>query len=162
MLIREFIVISMGCRNWPPAGETALDHFYQLIFFAQENLGGAGGGGAAGATAAGGEAAARQPGCAGGPEQLLFIVLMFVLFYFMLIRPQQKRAKQHRELITSLKRGDNVITSSGIYGRIHEIDGNVIVLEIAKNTRIKVLKQYVGGIANADTETKLAETPQGV
>lgn len=136
-----------------------MDHFYQLIIFAQiEPSGGAEA--AAGAAAAGGQGA-PPAGCAGGPEQLLFIVLMFVLFYFMLIRPQQKRAKQHRELITSLKRGDNVITSSGIYGRIHEIDGNVIVLEIAKNTRIKVMKQYVGGIANEDTETKLAETPQG-
>jgi len=85
---------------------------------------------------------------------------MIVLFYFLLIRPQQKRAKQHRELVGALKRGDHVITSSGIYGRIHEIDGNVMTLEIAKNTHIKILKSYVAGIASADTESALASGPQ--
>ncbi|MCA9513653.1 MAG: preprotein translocase subunit YajC [Myxococcales bacterium] len=118
------------------------------------------------APAAGGAAAppgARPPmGCGGGPEQLLFIGLMLVLFYFMLIRPQQKRAKQHRELMGSLKRGDTVITASGIFGRIVDVDGNVMTLEIAKNTHIKILKSHVGGLATTDTENKLAQQPPAV
>ena len=92
---------------------------------------------------------------------MIFILLMLVVFYFLLIRPQQKRAKTHKALIGALKRGDSVITSSGIYGRIVEIKGNVITLEIAKNTRIKILRNYVGGLATADTEKELAQTPQG-
>lgn len=96
----------------------------------------------------------------GGGEQLLFMLGMLVLFYFLLIRPQQKRAKAHRELVTNLKRGDSVITSSGIYGRIIDIDGNVMTLEIAKNTHVKVLKSYVGGISSPTTEKEMAQGPQ--
>ncbi|PIE66043.1 MAG: preprotein translocase subunit YajC [Deltaproteobacteria bacterium] len=129
---------------------------------AQENLGSApaaGGGGAAGAAAPTGGAPPGGPACGGG-EQLLFMLGMLVLFYFLLIRPQQKRAKRHRELIGGLKRGDRVITSSGIYGRIEAIDGNVLTVEIAKNTKIKILKNYVGGIANQQTEQQLAQSQQ--
>ncbi|MBL8784276.1 MAG: preprotein translocase subunit YajC [Deltaproteobacteria bacterium] len=85
---------------------------------------------------------------------------MLVLFYFLLIRPQQKRAKQHKQLVESLKRGDAVITSSGIYGRIVSVDGNVLTIEIAKGTEIKILKGYVGGIANEQTATTLNQNPQ--
>jgi preprotein translocase subunit YajC len=112
-------------------------------------------GGAPGAPVAG----AKPPGC-GGPEQLIFMLGMLVLFYFLLIRPQQKRAKQHKQLVESLKRGDAVITSSGIYGRIVSVDGNVLTIEIAKGTEIKILKGYVGGIANEQTATTLNQNPQ--
>ena len=84
---------------------------------------------------------------------------MLVLFYFLLIRPQQKRAKQHRELVGALKRGDSVITTSGIFGRIVDIDGNAMTLEIAKNTHVKILKSYVAGISTPDTESALAQGP---
>jgi preprotein translocase subunit YajC len=112
-------------------------------------------GGAPGAPPAG----ARPPGC-GGPEQLLFMLGMLVLFYFLLIRPQQKRAKQHKQMVESLKRGDNVITSSGIYGRIVSVDGNVLTIEIAKNTQVRILKGYVGGVANDQTAEDLNKNPQ--
>jgi len=135
-----------------------LDRLFDLIVFAQ--LEGSGGGAATGGGAGGAGGAAPPPMACGGGEQLLFMLGMLVLFYFLLIRPQQKRAKTHRQLISSLKRGDNVITSSGLYGRIVDIDGNVVTLEIAKNTRIKILKNYVGGIANPNTEQELAKSPQ--
>lgn len=93
-------------------------------------------------------------------ESLILIGVMLVVFYFLLIRPQQKRAKKHTNLIESLKRGDEVITSSGIFGKIALIEGNTVTLEIAKNTKIKVLKNYVGGIANSETEKELAQQPQ--
>ncbi|MGM0578971.1 MAG: preprotein translocase subunit YajC [Myxococcota bacterium] len=129
---------------------------FHWLVLAQEGLGGGGGGGGGAAPTGGGEGA---PGGGGGWTQILFIVLMFVVFYFLLIRPQQKQRKKHQKLIESLKRGDRVITTSGIFGRIVEIQDNVLTLEIAKNTRVKVLRSYVGGLANDETEQQLAQNP---
>lgn len=140
-----------------------MDRFYDLFatihpFLAQDNLGG-GAAPAAGGAPVGPPPGANSPGC-GGPEQLLFMLGMLVLFYFLLIRPQQKKMKAHKTMVEGLKRGDSVITSSGIYGRISSIDGNVLTVEIAKNTNIRILKSYVGGVANEQTETDLAKNPQ--
>lgn len=124
---------------------------------------GAGGGAAAPAGApAAAPASGSLPGGGGGYEQILFIVLMFVVFYFLLIRPQQKQRKKHQELVKNLKRGDTVITNSGMFGEIVAMDETSVTLEIAKNTRVKMLKSYVGGLANAETEKKLAENPPAV
>ena len=90
---------------------------------------------------------------AGGFAGLIPLVLMFVIFYFLLIRPQQKKAKQHKELLSNLKRGDSVITSGGIYGRIAEIDDNIITLEVADKVRIKVARGFVSGLANTGQDT---------
>lgn len=140
-----------------------MDRFYDLFatlhFLAQDNLGGAAGGAAPAAGGGAPPAGARPPGC-GGPEQLLFMLGMLVLFYFLLIRPQQKRMKAHKAMVEGLKRGDSVITSSGIYGRISEINGNVLTVEIAKGTNIRILKSYVGGVANEATEAELSKNPQ--
>ena len=84
---------------------------------------------------------------AGGYAGMIPLVLMFVIFYFLLIRPQQKKSKQHKELLANLKRGDSVITSGGIYGRIAEINDNIIVLEVADKMRIKVARGFVSGLA---------------
>ena len=94
-------------------------------------------------------------------EQLLFIGFMIAVFYFLLIRPQQKRAKKHKEMVTQLSAGDQVITNSGIFGKISAIDDTSVTLEVAKGTRIRVLKSFVGGIANPETEQELAQQPQG-
>lgn len=89
---------------------------------------------------------------AGGFAGMIPLVLMFVIFYFLLIRPQQKKAKQHKALLSNLKRGDSVITSGGIYGRIAEINDNVIVLEVADKVRIKVARSFVSGLAGTAQE----------
>jgi preprotein translocase subunit YajC len=89
---------------------------------------------------------------AGGFGALVPLVLMFVIFYFLLIRPQQRKAKQHRELLASLKRGDSVITNGGIYGRIVEINDNIIVLEVADKVRIKVARGFVSGLSGPGQE----------
>lgn len=73
------------------------------------------------------------------------LILMFVIFWFLLIRPQQKRAKAHKQMISELKRGDRVITSSGIIGRIMEIDDEQVVLE-SENSRIRVSRGAIGGL----------------
>ena len=100
-----------------------------------------GGGGAAG----GGEAAGGQGRLLGGPQPML--ILMFVVFYFLLIRPQQKKAKAQKEMLASLKKGDNVLTAGGINGRITGITDNVVVVEIAPQVRIKISRSSVGGLA---------------
>ncbi|MCK4738851.1 MAG: preprotein translocase subunit YajC [Deltaproteobacteria bacterium] len=71
-----------------------------------------------------------------------FIILIFV-FYFLLIRPQQKRAKEHAVMLQKLQKGDNVLTSGGIFGRITNVKDDVITVEIADNVRVKVRKSSV-------------------
>lgn len=135
-----------------------MDTFYRFLILAQEPINTTPGA-AAGGAAAGGAAPPRPQGC-GGPEQIIFMLAMLVVFYFLLIRPQQKKMKQHKAMVESLKRGDAVITSGGIFGRITAVEGNVLTVEIAKNTNIRILKSAVGGIANAETEEKLTKDPQ--
>lgn len=90
---------------------------------------------------AGGEA----PGGTDMLMQFLPLILMFVIFWFLLIRPQQKRAKAHKQMLSELKRGDNVITSSGIIGKILEIDDDQILLESA-DSKLRVSRGAIGGI----------------
>ncbi|MDD2558917.1 MAG: preprotein translocase subunit YajC [Desulfuromonadaceae bacterium] len=78
-----------------------------------------------------------------GYEGMIMLVLMFAIFYFLLIRPQQKRAKQHRKLIESLKSGDNVITAGGIHGKIVTVQDDVITLEVDKGIKLKVNRTSV-------------------
>ena len=83
---------------------------------------------------------AQDAGAASGSAwmQLLPLVLIFVVFYFLLIRPQQKRAKQHRELVESLKTGDSVVTAGGIHGKVTAVQEGVVTLEVATGVKIKV------------------------
>jgi preprotein translocase subunit YajC len=69
--------------------------------------------------------------------------LVFVVFYFLIIRPQHKKMQQHKQMLDSLKIGDKVITSGGIVGKIKNIQEQEITLEIAQNTEIIVLKDYI-------------------
>ena len=86
-------------------------------------------------------AAAADP--TGGFMQLLPIVLMFVVLYFLMIRPQMKRAKEHKALLESLNKGDEVVTGGGIAGRITKVGDNFITVEIANAVEIQVQKQAV-------------------
>lgn len=79
--------------------------------------------------------------------QLLPILLMFVIFYFLLFRPQQQRAKAHREMIAAVKRGDTIITSSGIIGKVTRVkDETEVEVEIAENTRVRILKGMIAEV----------------
>ena len=73
----------------------------------------------------------------------LFLVAMFVLMYFLLIRPQQKRAKDHKNLLKTLKKGDEVVTNGGVLGKINSVDESFVVLEIAEGVVVKVQKQGI-------------------
>jgi preprotein translocase subunit YajC len=76
-------------------------------------------------------------------SMLLPLVLMFVIFYFLLIRPQQKKAKEHQTMLDAIQKGDEVITSGGIYGTVAGIADNVVTLEVANNVKIKVAKNQI-------------------
>ena len=69
---------------------------------------------------------------------IIMLVAMFAIFYFLLIRPQQKRAKQHRELISNLKSGESVVTAGGIHGKITAVEDTVVTLEVANGVKIKL------------------------
>lgn len=81
-------------------------------------------------------------------SMLLPIVGMLAIFYFLLIRPQQKRQKQAQAMIGALKNGDRVVTSSGIYGTVSGIKDDIIILKIAENVKVEVLKSAVSGVVN--------------
>lgn len=85
-------------------------------------------------------------GAQGGIGAFLPLILMFVVFYFLLIWPQQKKAKAHRQVLSNLQKGDNVVTSSGIYGTITGLTDTVVTLEIAEKVRIKVARSSVAGV----------------
>ncbi len=79
--------------------------------------------------------------------QLMPIVLMFIIFYFLLFRPQQQRMKQHRELLANVRRGDTVVTSGGIVGKITKvIDDREIEVEIASDTRVRVVRHMISEV----------------
>lgn len=77
---------------------------------------------------------------------LVMIAVIFVLFYFMLIRPQNKRAKEHRQLVAELKKGDEIVTSGGILGKIAHIDEQFIRLEVASGVEITIQRSSVGAV----------------
>src|SRR3569623_1374130 len=78
-----------------------------------------------------------------GLGSILIIVLMMVAFYFLLWRPQQKRTKEHQQLMAGLAKGDDVATSSGIHGRVKSLDEQTVTVEIAKGVEVKMHKQAV-------------------
>ncbi|MFQ5453021.1 MAG: preprotein translocase subunit YajC [Candidatus Zixiibacteriota bacterium] len=82
-----------------------------------------------------------------GIVQLGFFALIFVVMYLLLIRPQRKKQKEHDELIKSLKKGDRVVTSGGMFGTIFAIDDdrNRVVLKIGENTKLEFLKTSIAG-----------------
>jgi preprotein translocase subunit YajC len=76
-------------------------------------------------------------------QPILPIVLLFVLFYFMLMRPQQKRAKEHANMLANLKRNDNVVLSSGVLGKVVRVEDKEVGVEIAQGVTVKVMKGMI-------------------
>jgi preprotein translocase subunit YajC len=98
-------------------------------------------------------AMAGGPGGAQGSGGLLTLVpllLMFAIFYFLLIRPQQKKAKEHRTFLENLKRGDRVVTAGGLYGEITGMTDETVILEIADKIRVKVGRGYIAAFATKE------------
>jgi len=95
-----------------------------------------------------------QAGQAGGIAGFLPIIILFAIFYFLLIRPQQKKAKEHKGMIANLKKGTRIVTSGGIYGTIVSIDDTTIGLEIAEKVKIKISR---GNVAAQITDNDSAQ-----
>lgn len=87
--------------------------------------------------------AQEAPAQGGGIMGLLPLIIIFAVFYFFLIRPQMKQAKEHKQMVESLNKGDEVVTNGGILGKINKVGDNFIVLEIAKDIEIKVQKHAI-------------------
>lgn len=94
-----------------------------------------------------GQGGQQQPqGCQQMSGMLIPILIMFAIIYFLMIRPQQKQQKKHKAMISALKKGDKVITNSGIFGTVTGMTEAVLTLEVAKNVHIRVLRGQVAGL----------------
>ncbi len=86
-------------------------------------------------------------GGAGGFEALLPLVLIFVVFYFLLIRPQQKKVKVHREMLSAIRRGDRVVTGGGIIGTVSKVNNDQeVTLEIAEGVKVRVQRAMISAV----------------
>ncbi len=99
-------------------------------------------------------------GAAGGLVQFLPMIFIFVIFYFLLIAPMRKKQKKTQEMLAALKKGDEVITSGGIFGRITAMDEErgFVILQVSDNAKIKVLRSAIGGKASEPETTSTAPT----
>ncbi len=86
--------------------------------------------------------AQQDPGLA----SFLPLIILFAVFYFLLIRPQLKQAKQHKKLVSELGKGDEVATTGGLLGKIKEVGDNFVLIEVAKETEVKIQKNAVSAV----------------
>ena len=100
------------------------------------------------AMGAGGTSGAGGGG--GGLGPFIPLILMFAIFYFLLIRPQQKKAKQHRELLSALKKGDRAVSSGGLHGVITGLSDEVVTMEVAPKVRVKISRGSISGVVKKD------------
>ena len=91
-------------------------------------------------------------GTGGMIGSLVPLVLIFVIFYFLLIRPQQKKAKEHKAMLESLKKGDKIVTSGGIYGVIEAVGANTVTVKIGENVKVKFGKAYIAAVRATSDE----------
>lgn len=91
----------------------------------------------------------------GGMEFLIMIVIFFAIMYFMIIRPQTKRAKEHKKMVDALSKGDEVVTNGGLLGKISEVGDNFVQVEVAEGTVVKVQKQAVATVMPKGTMKNL-------
>ena len=111
---------------------------------------------------------AQSAGGAGGIEAFLPLILIFVVFYFLLIRPQQKKAKVHREMLAAVRRGDKIVTGGGIEGTVSKvIDDSVVQVEIAEGLKVRVHRGMIASVlsktepANTNTVAPVGGQPTG-
>ncbi len=79
-------------------------------------------------------------GGGGGLMGIAPLVILFVIFYFLLIRPQQKKAKEHKQMLSEVAKGDNIVTTGGLYGKVVSVSEDTVMVEVADNVRVKLAK----------------------
>jgi preprotein translocase subunit YajC len=97
-----------------------------------------------------GTGGAGGAGGGGGFGAFVPLILMFAIFYFLLIRPQQKKSKQHKEMLASVRKGDKIVSAGGLHGVITGIADDVVTMEIAPKIRVKISRGSVAGILRRD------------
>lgn len=103
---------------------------------------------------------AQSAGGGDGLTAFLPFVLIFVVFYFLLIRPQQKRAKEHRQMVQQLRRGDKVITAGGIVGKVSRApDEGEVEVEIAEDVKVKVVRETISQVLSKSAPPEGAPPP---
>jgi preprotein translocase subunit YajC len=99
------------------------------------------------------KAYAQAAGAGGGMDGLLSniapLILIFVVFYFLLIRPQQKRAKEHRATIDAVKKNDVIVTAGGIVAKVVKVDETEVEVEVAPNVKVKIVKATIADVRTA-------------
>ena len=91
------------------------------------------------------QSAAQQPSMF---ASFIPLILIFLIFYFLLIRPQQKKQKEHRKLLDSIQRGDEILTSGGIVGKVTKADGDKLNVDISSNVNVVVYRSTVADVLN--------------
>jgi preprotein translocase subunit YajC len=86
-----------------------------------------------------------QLGGGSGPQTIIFIGALFAIMYFVMIRPQQKQLKEQRNMLSALKKGDDVITQGGLLGKVYMVTDKIVTLEVASGVRLRVLKTSIQG-----------------
>ena len=94
------------------------------------------------------QAAAGGAGASAAFAQFIPLILIFAIMYFLMIRPQQKRVKQHREMVSALKKGDHVVTSGGIIGKVSSVRDDELEVEIATGVKVRVIRSTVSQVLN--------------
>jgi preprotein translocase subunit YajC len=92
-------------------------------------------------------------------EPLIFIAIMVGLLWLLVIRPQRRRASQHTSMIGELSEDDEIVTAGGLYGRIQRIDDDVLTVEIAPNTTVRIARGAVAGIVGREEEERASAAP---
>lgn len=82
----------------------------------------------------------------GGLGAFLPLIIIFAIFYFLLIRPQQKKSKQHKQLLSDLKKGDKIVSSGGLHGLITGLGDDVVTVEISPKVRVKITRGSIAGV----------------
>jgi len=103
------------------------------------------------------EATGSSVGLFSTGSPIWMFLLLFVIMYFLIIRPQQKKQKEHREMIQSLKKGDRVITSGGVHGRVTGMDDTTFTVEIADKVRVKINRGNVAAVVQPTAKEPAAK-----
>jgi preprotein translocase subunit YajC len=90
----------------------------------------------------------------GGMSSLIMMAVIFGIFYFIMIRPQQKKAKEHKQMVEVLKKGDRIITAGGIYGTVENLSPTTLTVKIAEGVKIKITRGSIGTVVKGGEEEK--------
>lgn len=94
-----------------------------------------------------------------GLVQIAPLILIFVVFYFFLIRPQQTKAKQHRQMLDALRRGDRVVTAGGVIGTVSKVEAEEVLVDIAEGVRVRIVRSTIANVL-AKPEPVAAKKPK--